>query len=435
VSNALAIASVTAVLRNLLDNGLIDDTVTATVGRVNVTALPPDLITLGPNVESQLNLFLYMVTPNAAWRNDGLPSRDAEGARRTNPPLALDLHYLLTAYGSRDLHAEVLLGYAMQLLHETPVLPRAAIRRALSVPGLVDDATSSLPAELEALATSALAEQVEMIKITPEAIGPEELSKLWSAFQSRYRPSAFYRASVVLIYANHSTRNPLPVRRPRAYVVPFREPVIDLVLGHDAPAGAIAPRPILARYRLLLRGRGLRGDSTTVRISGVEVTPAPADLTDTQVSVPLPVGLKAGIQSAQVLHAQDMGEPPTAHVGVSSNLAPFVLHPEIVPPIVASPGTIRVSVEPPVQERQRVVLLLNERTVPASPQIAVRPRAYSFVAPASITSPGGPVREIDVPYAGVTPGEYLVRVAVDGAESPLDVDPSGAYVSPAVVLP
>jgi hypothetical protein len=43
-------------------------------------------------------------------------------------PLALN-HYLLTAYGSADFQGDILLGYAMHLLHERPVLDRAAIRR------------------------------------------------------------------------------------------------------------------------------------------------------------------------------------------------------------------------------------------------------------------------------------------------------------------
>ena len=59
-------------------------------------------------------------------------SGDAQGARLTNPPLALDLHYLLTAYGSVDLNAEILLGFAMDLLNETPMLSRDTIRRSLS---------------------------------------------------------------------------------------------------------------------------------------------------------------------------------------------------------------------------------------------------------------------------------------------------------------
>ena len=100
---------------------------------VNITALPPDTIKLeGSNAQTQLNLFLHQVTPNPGWSNVGLPSRDARGNRLTNAPLALDLHYLLTAYGTEELHSEILLGYAMYLMHERPVLDRQAIRVALA---------------------------------------------------------------------------------------------------------------------------------------------------------------------------------------------------------------------------------------------------------------------------------------------------------------
>ena len=160
MSNALAIAGVTAVLKDLLNNGLIDHNVTGAVGgNVTVTALPPDrVVAPGAQEGNQLNLFLHQVTPNAGWRNAGLPSRDERGERLTNPPLALDLHYLLTAYGAEDLHAEILLGYAMQLLHETPILSRQAIRTAL-VPSPVS--ATILPPALRALSSADLAEQAE----------------------------------------------------------------------------------------------------------------------------------------------------------------------------------------------------------------------------------------------------------------------------------
>ena len=133
MSSPLAIGAVSAVLRNLLDNGLIDAGA-AVGGTVNVSAVAPDTIDIGdPNLAPRLNLFLYQVTHNSGWRNSGLPSRSAAtGERLTNAPLALDLHYLLTAYARADFEAEILLGYAMHLLHERPVLGAAAIRAALT---------------------------------------------------------------------------------------------------------------------------------------------------------------------------------------------------------------------------------------------------------------------------------------------------------------
>ena len=64
------------------------------------------------------------------------------------------------------------------------------------------------------------------------------------------------------------------------------------------------------------------------------------------------------------------------------------------------------------------------------------PRAYSFVAPPiGLTSPSAPTPVVDIPFTGVAAGEYLVRIAVDGAESPLGVDANGAYDAPTVVVP
>lgn len=213
MSNALAIAGVSAVLVDLLNNGLIDHEVSTAVGvPVEVSALQPDRIDLGEEEKPQLNLFLYQATSNAGWSNVGLPFRDSQGPRLTNQPLALDLHYLLTAYGKRDFDAEILLGYAMQLLHETPALSRAAIRTALG-PG-----TGGLPVDVSLLpvgllAASDLADQVEQIKISPQNMSTEELSKLWTALGAHYRPTAAYLVSVVLIESKKSTRNALPVRR------------------------------------------------------------------------------------------------------------------------------------------------------------------------------------------------------------------------------
>ena len=83
MSSPLAIAGVTAVLRNLLDNAFIEAGTSGVVGnKVTVTSLPPDAIAIdGPNAQTQLNLFLHEVTPNLGWRNEGLPSHGGRGER------------------------------------------------------------------------------------------------------------------------------------------------------------------------------------------------------------------------------------------------------------------------------------------------------------------------------------------------------------------
>lgn len=209
MSGPLAIAAVTAALKDLLNDGLLNHDL-STVGNINVTTLPPDRITTGAQEPNQLNLFLYQVTSNSGWRNTDLPSLNDKGTTRLrNPPLAIDLHYLLTAYGSKDMNAEILLGYAMQLLHETPVLTREKLRLVLGGVALVDG--SFLPGPFGSLSAVDLADQAELIKITPLFMNSEELSKLWTAMQARYRPTMAYMASVVLIQSTTSTKTAMPV--------------------------------------------------------------------------------------------------------------------------------------------------------------------------------------------------------------------------------
>jgi hypothetical protein len=447
MSTALAIASVTQVLKDLLNNGLIDHDVTGAIsGNVTVTALPPDRIDTTPaNQQSQLNLFMYQVTPNQGWYNVSLPSRDGRGERISNPPLALDLHYLLTAYGANELHAEILLGYGMQLLHETPVLARDAIRRALAPPMTFPG--GGLPAELRSLSTSELAEQVEQVKITPESLNTEEISKLWTAFQAKYRPTAAYQATVVLIESRKSTKSALPVRARKVYVSSFRQPVIEKIMSQVKSGDPIVEdQPILAGYNLVIAGRQLLGNEVRINVGGIEVMPGPEDISEKQIIFSLPANLHAGVQAVQVIHQKLIGSPPTLHRGVESNVAAFILRPRIEGVNATSvqnlgnnlhSADVQLTVKPAVGETQRVILLLNEfKPAPLSPPETTPPLSYSFVAPPmALSSPPGPTENLTIPITGVKTGTYLARIQVDGAESSLGTDLAGRYNSPQLSIP
>ena len=439
MSSGLAIASVTAVLRDLLNNGLINQNVPSLLGNVIVTALAPDRIDITSDTQqSQLNLFLYQVTPNAGWRNVGLPSRNAAGERISNPPLALNLHYMLTAYGAAELHAEILLGYGMQLLHETPVLPRNAIRSSLQNPEVPPG--SGLPPEFQALFTSELAEQVEQIKIVPETLNTEEISRMWSAMQAHYRPTAAYQVSVVLIESKQSIKTALPVAKQKVYAIPFNKLVIDEIKSQAAPGDPIeSNKPILPGHNLVLAGSGLNADVVRVVIGGEEVVPT--EVSPSQIIVPIPASLKAGVHPVQVVHFKEIGEPAAPHRLFESNVAAFVLRPvldssNIVFNLGAGDdpieGTITFEVNPPVGDSQRVVLMLNGIGADKS---------YSFMAPSRMIvspplSPPDSTQIFDIPIKGVEAGTYLVRVQIDGAESPLIAHAvTGQYVDPQVVIP
>ncbi len=440
MSNALAIAAVTAVLKDLLNNGLIAHDLASTVGMVNVTSKPPDLITTGPSEPAQLNLFMYNVTENQGWRNTGLPSRDDRGDRLSNPPLALNLHYLLMAYGGADFQSEILLGYAMQLLYETPMLSRDAIRTALAPASPVSG--GGLPPAYAALAAAELADQIELIKIIPELLSIEDLSKLWTAFQAKFRVTAAYQASVVLIQSTRSTRPSLPVISHKVYTLPFNPLVIEQV-SSDAAVDA-DPR-ITLDSTLIIAGRGLKGPVTLVRIGELELLPPALAVSDVRISHSLSslTSLRAGVQAVQVMHKILMGEPEVAHRGFESNVAAFVLHPTItaiagainskmVKGVQLYSATITVKFSPKVGKAQRVSLLLNEFDAPDTRPL----RDYSFIAPKDngINDTQIEADSIAFVVSGMLEGRYLVRVQVDGAESLLDRDSLGKYSMPRITI-
>jgi hypothetical protein len=444
MSTALAIASVTQVLKDLLNDGLINNDVTGIIGStVVVTALPPDRIdTTTANEQSQLNLFMYQATTNAGWRNSSLPAFDSAGARVANPPLALDLHYILSAYGSNELHMEILLGHGMQLLHESPVLTRDAIRRSLTPP-VSNVNANDLPLSLRALSTSNLADQVELVKISPEEMNVEEISKLWTAFGAKYRPTAAYHISVVLIESQRSTKAALPVQSRGIYVIPFKQPVINRVASQSAlNAPVLTDQKILSGYRMVLQGYQFQNDIVRVNVGGLEVTPATADVSDSTISFTLPAALAAGVHGVQVVHPVLMGAPPQPHEGVVSKAEAFVLSPRIVSSQALNvtgggnaprSANIRLELSPAVTNTQRVILFMNELN-PPDPQVP--PRAYSFqLLLSTVLSPPGSLEIITIPVSGVRAGTYLLRVQVDGAESPLGSDASGRYNSPTIIIP
>lgn len=418
MSSALAIAGVTAVLRDLLNDGLINHNVSGVLGStVTVSVLPPDrVLTAGTSEVSQLNLFLHQITPNTGWRNEGLPSRDGAGRQRlSNPPLALDLHYLLSAYTGGDLHAEILLGYAMQLLHETPVLTREAIATALSPsPGV----GTALPPALRALADSGLERQIEQIKITPEYLGTEEISKLWTATQSHFRPTAAYMASVVLIESTRPAVSALPVlSRGPADVVTGRDRGVvvspDLVppfpmLERVAPDGG---QPVARLGEVVdLVGHHLDGANREVvlandRFAIEETVAAAATGGPTLVQFTIPVARAADFPVGAYRAAARMIRPGETDPRETNRLA-MTLAPHLtgLPMVVVRDGagtaSFTVTFHPALRAGQSVTLLLGTRGF----------------APAPFTPP---VTSLNFVIEDAPVGNHLARLRIDGIESPI----------------
>jgi hypothetical protein len=430
MSNAFAIAGVTSALQTMLWKRLKDPEIADLVpAEIGVIAFPPDRAAEEAKTNPRLNLFLFDISPNPGWSNMLLPSRDSSGQDVGNPPLALDLRYLISACGRLTLDAEILLGLAMQALHEVPGLSRAMIRQLLD-PSLPDD-TVRAPQKLREQAVK-MADQVEAIKITPQHLSSEEMSKLWTAFQTHYRPSAAYLVTVVLIEGRRATKPLVPVRERNVYAAPFQQPSISTV---EAASGR--NDPLVAGSTLLIRGERLRSTVTKVLLDAIPFPPAEKDISASQISLPVPTTLRAGLHTAQVAHELKIGTPPQPHRGIESNVAAFLLHPKITVPATGQKD-LTIPFSPKVGKTQRVRLLLGEH--PPPPDRAGR--AYSLSAPANngITALDQDTATVTFPLTGVAQGSYLVRAQVDGAESALVVDSDEAsptfnqFIGPKVVI-
>jgi len=288
-----------------------------------------------------------------------------------------------------------------------------------------------MPGEISnALAASELQDQVERVRVTQQPLSVEDMSKLWMTFQTQYRTCAAYEASVVLIESTRRRPAALPVRAANVYVSTFRRPVLN----------SISPQAVQDGGQISIFGVNLRAEGIKVRFA--DLAPVdPTTATDTRLDVTLPAGLKAGVNTVRVVQERMLGTPPVAHpgAGFESNVAAFVLAPGFTAPPpspVAAGATLTVAVTPPVFREQRAVALLVEMQ-PANPQ-----RTISIPAvPRPVVDPPVTVSSLDFPIpVDLQPGDFLMRVQIDGADSFLEVDTNQAsptfnqFIGPKVTI-
>lgn len=417
MSNSLAIATVSAALV-----AMVDEVAQAALPgvSVDVETQRPDRISTDDG-KAGVAVFLYEVSPNPAWRNEDLATRRADGNLLRKPQVALDLFYLLSFYGDeKTQQPERLLGAVVSSLHSRPLLTSRRIRDVV--------------ASHNHLAGSTLDRQIERVRFVPLGLNLEELSKLWSVFfQTAYRLSVAYQASVVLIEAEDTPAASLPVAQRLLYVDTLAIPSLAAAHAAEGPRA-----PLLPGGTLVLEGRNLRAEETRVLAGGVEAAADPGDVTRTRMTLPLSSPpfestLRAGLLGVQVVHRRLLGAPgqETLHRGLESNVLPVLLRPvirqdggdpDIVQGNTPAPDPVpilTVGVEPEVGKDQRALLLLSGAG-----------GAYSL--PAEPRTVDGAALVFRIPE--VEAGTYLLRVQVDGAESLLEQDAQGVFAGPSFTV-
>lgn len=264
MSASTAIGMVSESLRNLLVGEMV------ITPSVPVTIMAPDESGGG---NRRVNLFLYKAQENPALKNLDWQVKVGSPGQLVPPPLSLNLFYLMTPYAQNDPQtgnstAHEILGDAMRVFYEHPIVPQAYLAE-----GLVD-------ARHE-------------IKIMLNTLDLEELSRVWNTFTQPFRLSVLYEVSVVQIDMLTESERTMATRVRQIGVpnvgAPYLPPVVNHLSPMSGPAGSV----------LTFQGENLEHWKAYVTImrqnvlSGVEITGDSFDLT-------LPVDLAPGFHEIRV---------------------------------------------------------------------------------------------------------------------------------------
>lgn len=304
MSDYRAIGGVSATLQRLLQDRMdlpdeLNDEILVAVG-----APPPPPANEPAAEDPRITLFLYRVNENGALKNQEIPGNGSAGAYG-RPPLALNLHYLVTASGNKqvrkggagagaavfdDTLAHFLLGSAMRVLHDYAQISDSLV-------------TVRVPSGDQILHES-LRDAYEHVKLTLEPLSLEDVTKVWTALALRYRLSAAYAITVVQIESRTPRSFPRPVGAPASAATPpaYGSPAAPgpnvLVVTTRMPyiteirvrrLGETADRALpYARIgdTLVILGTQLGGGDVSVVMGGLEIPVTPVDDRRVEAIVP-----------------------------------------------------------------------------------------------------------------------------------------------------
>jgi hypothetical protein len=254
--------------------------------KAQVSLLPP-----GEKLPGGLgvNLYLYRIMESPFTKNEPWPG-DKNTPPSALPALGLELSYLLTPFAPApdpaaapagdDAHT--MLGAAMLVLHENPILNRVHITGF--------DADNVL--------SPALLNSFEQIKIRLATTSLEELSKIWATINQPYRLSVAYDVSLVELTPTAAPPvSGAVVLTTGLTVIPWQAPHLDELTPASGALAHVDSSGVLVANPFTINGSGfsMPGQLPKVMIGGQESSlssvPAP---TDSALTVTLPVDLSAG---------------------------------------------------------------------------------------------------------------------------------------------
>jgi hypothetical protein len=270
---------------------------------------------------------------------------------------------------------------------------------------------NGLPAT-DPLRASGVADQIELIKITPATIGREELAWIWTALKADYRPTYPFQVSVVMIQAQNPAPSALPVLLRTVAAQPNLASLFPIITDVSPPNGqpvatlgdtvTVTGRGLAAATSVLLLNSRLGIQQTLSGLSSVSDSSFQVKVPNPSLPPPQPnpSDLPVGVYLLSVNVVGAMGP-------MSTNGLPFVIAPRITSPppasLAAGSAGLSVSCAPYARTGQQVSLLIGDQEAIAQP-FSTPTNSPSFTF-SNLRSTGG----VAVP----------VRLRIDGIDSPI----------------
>ena len=338
-----------------------------------ITTSAPDKIT-----GNGLNLYLYQITKHPSWENQNFTAQPNSISGR--PPLALVLHYIITNKGSDNADGLKKLAVAMLKLHDNPVL------------GDIKDLRQNDP-----------------IRVTWKPLTTDEMSKIWSTFQTPYRTSVMYEVGVVLIESEIPTATPPPVisRGPAdkgwTSSTTFPPFITGVRFATDNQPGAQIDEAVtFVGSNLVQEGMEVKLNLLHQHLkTTIDLTPSEV-MSSSRISFKLSAStIAAGIYSAQIEWTHQNKTQLFSNT-IAFSLIPKLTHrPTIRNNGDGKTGDLSIKVTPHLRDKQEISVLVNSWQARSGIISSDDHGSYT------VQNLGNPSR-----YSG-----GIVRISVDGAES------------------
>ncbi len=141
-------------------------------------------------MQEGISLYLYRITPAGEIRN--YPPRLAPNGRRYKQDLPINLHYLLSSWAREATKQQRLLGWAMRILEDTPILPAGLLNQG----GPEDDTFRPN----------------ETVDIVMETISIYDMGAIWDVAKPNTQPSVCYVARMIGVESQIEIVDAAPVQ-------------------------------------------------------------------------------------------------------------------------------------------------------------------------------------------------------------------------------